>query len=413
MSHRGFVAYELKGESLDAAVELDLLVRAHVAANIVDVNGKSLLEAHRVYKAIYEDALAQIGKTHPQLLEKCGLNAPAVQVQDYDGGYPRTYESFPSVYWTSSKLALYLMYCPVDYKGRHFVPADAVKCDDKDFASTDMGHGIYKNHFWIAEGPVVDGGRRGLPLPADFDPATAVTTKASGLRPDRLFVAAGESLYAAVRLQQQEELFKATFNAFTDAAQAWVKKHYPGHYANFSLRRNGHDNALEISVRTDGTGAPVELNHPDWTIDRQLTRHWRNPVTDEMELVVLKEYEARPNPASADGQALYDLFKAIPPHPRASDYPELSAHANGEERSPVVHRYPQGTFLAYHNIQPGDAVTGPRDGRAADAAALIWLDADRNDRQWGIAPPPPPAPLAGLYGPQKTDGTASRGPQPR
>lgn len=413
MSQLGFVAYELRGKSLEAAVTLDLLMRRYLRDSTMDPQGRNLADLHKDYVTRSADAIAALRKTHPDLIQACGLNDPAVQVEDYDGMFYRTYQETPLTYWTSSKAALYLMYCPIDYKGRHFVPENAVRCDDKDFDGTDMGHTIYKKHFWVGEAPIADNARRGLPLPHDFDPVTDKTVRGHGIKPDHLYVAKGESLFAANRHEQQSQLFNDTFKAFTEAAQDWTRQNYPGHYMGFMLQRVGNENRLEISLRREGMGTPVALNHPDWDVQKEIMREWKNPMTGQMESVATKQFIAQPNPVSAAGQKLYDLFKQMPPHPRTEDYPELFLRtAQGETRSPTIHRYPQGVFLAYYGIGAQAPAKGPRDAEAASPATLAWIDADRRDRGLGIQPPAPPAEISRILNNKKPSGPGPRGPQP-
>ncbi|MBU0859117.1 MAG: hypothetical protein KJ667_04190 [Alphaproteobacteria bacterium] len=407
MSPPGLIAYELKGESLDAAIMLDLRVRDYLTRFPGQRSG-NLLDIHMSYKQRYQEALAEIRKTDPDLLKKCGLDHATVQVEQSEGAYPRTYESFPTIYATTAKQALYLMYVPVDYKGQHFIPQDAVPCDDKDFTGTDMGHSIYKKHFWVAEGPVVDGGRRGLPVPSDFDPATSQTIPSHGLRPDRCFKAGGDTLYTLDLLAQQRTLFETTFNAFTEATRAWVTSHMPGHYANFSL---SEDKTLQLSIRVENSGTPVALNHPDWIIDKQIERDWMDPQTRQMKRIVLNEYEARPIPDTPEGLKLYMLFKAMPVPPRTHHHADLAIQSGSGEHSPVVHKYPQGTFLAYHGIKPTEKITPPKGCTEVPPTTLIWLDRDRTDRQWGIEPPPVPTALSFLYHNAPPNTSAPRPPQ--
>lgn len=402
------VSYELRGDSLDAAVALDLRLRAFFARHPVAVNGRPLLDIHADVSARYQAALKEIAQDDPDLLRRCGLRAPAVQVETADGAQPRTYETFPAIFRTSAKAPLYLMFCPVDYKGKHFTPADAVVCADADFSSTDMGHGIYKKQFWIDEGPVVDGGRRGLPLPADFDPQTSDSVKAHGLRPQYCFRAGPGLRYTLDLHKRTEELFSRTWRAFTDAAQDWTSKNYPGHHMGFMM---GEDKALEVYLGDSGLGPHPVLNHADWIVERHVERDWRNPQTGAMERVKTGHVIARPNPATAEGLKLYELFKAIPKPPRTHDYPELAIPSAGGPRYPVVHHHPQGIYLAYHGFKDTEVVRPPAGAIAVDPAELIWLDRDRYDRSLGIIPPPPPKALAHLYpAPPATQGP--RTPQP-
>lgn len=409
MCPQGFVAYELKGESLDAAIELDLRVRAALSTKPVATTGRSLLDVHNDYRRQYNAVLDEIRRDDPALAARCGLSAPVTQVEAQDGAHPRAYHVYPEIFGTSAKMPMYLMFCPVNYKGDHFKPADAVAVDDKDMSGTDMGHTIYKNLFWVADGPVIDAGKNGVAMPHDFNPATATTIPGQGLRPDRCFRAGGDALYTLDRMEQEKELFNRTWKAFSDGVQQWARKTAPDNYCNMSLRTVNGANVLEISLRGRG-GTPVPLKSPDWIINKQLSRDWYNPVTGDKEHVILQEYEVEPNTATEEGRKLYMLLKAVPLSPSAQAYPDIEVTSSKGTHKPVVHRFPQGIYLAVHGVPDDEKVIAPRGCIGAPAAELIWLDRDRRDREWGITPPPPPAALAHLY--KAAQPPVPRTPQP-
>lgn len=396
MCPQGFVTYELHGESLDAAIELDVRVRLALSQKPVATTGRSLLDLHNEYRRQYDAVLDEIRRDDPALAARCGLTAPITQIDAQDGAHPRAYHAYPEIFGTSAKMPMYLMYCPVDYKGDHFKPADAIQCDPKDFSGTDMGHSIYKNLFWVADGPVIDAGKRGVALPIDFNPQTSHTIPGPGLRPGRCFRAGGDALYTLDKMQQERERFDRTFKAFSDGVQAWARKISPEHYCNMSLRFENGANVLELSLRERG-GNPVALKSTDWIINKQLSRDWMNPMTGAKEHVTLLEYRVEPNTATEEGRKLYSLFKAIPPMPSAQTWPDIEVTSSKGTHKPVVHRFPQGTYLAVHDIPDGEKIAPPRGCTEAPVSELIWLDRDRQDREWGITPPPPPAALAHLF----------------
>ena len=409
MCPQGFVTYELQGESLDAAIELDLRVRNALSQKPVITTGRSLLDLHNDYRRQYDAVLDEIRRDDPALAARCGLNAPVTQVDTQDGGHPRAYQVYPEIFGTSAKMPMYLMFCPVDYKGNHFKPPGAVECNPQDLSGTDMGHTIYKNLFWVADGPVIDAGKCGVALPRDYNQATAHTVPGAGLRPDRCFRVGGDALYTLERMEREKELFNKTWKEFSDGVQAWAAKSAPGHYCNMSLRTVNGANVLEISLRGNG-GTPVPLKSPDWIINRQLSRDWYNPVTGDKEHVTLLEYEVEPNTATEEGRRLYMLLKAVPPSPSAQSWPDIEITSSQGTHKPVVHRFPQGIYLAVHGIPDGEKVTAPRGCTEAPVNELVWLDRDRRDREWGITPPPPPPALAHLF--KAPSPQPPRAPQP-
>ncbi len=409
MCPQGFVAYELKGESHDAAVELDMRVRAVLSQNPVPY-GRSLLDINNDYQARYQAALADVRRDDPALAAKCGLASPTIQVDVQDGAHPRAYHTYPEIFGTSAKAPLYLMFCPVDYKGNHFKPPGAVPVNPTDLSGTDMGHSIYKNLYWVAEGPILDAGRGGVALPADFNAAAAHTIPGHGLRPDRCFRAGAEALQTLEKMAKDKELFDTNWKAMADGIQNWCERNHPGHHVNISLRNENGANVLQISLREQKTGSAVPLNSPDWIINKQIRRNWTNPMTGQSEEVILKEYEVEPNTATKAGCELYNLLKSVPMMPHAQSYPAIEVTSSNGTQKPIVHRFPQGIYLAAHNIPDGEKITPPRGCVEVPPAELIWLDRDRRDREWGVTPPPPPAALAHLF--KAAPPPAPRAPQP-
>lgn len=407
MNGQGLIAYELRGKSLAAAMKLERRVRDYLQQAQPQQTG-SLLDIHQDWQKHYRILLAQIRAEDPALLAACGLDKPTLLVEHKKGGWPRAYESYPGIYAATAEAPLYLMFCRTDYKGAHFVPEDAVLCDDKDFTSTDMGHGIYKKRHWIAEGPVIDGGRRGVKLPPDYTPPAQDETEPAQ---NQFFLAGGQTLAAITRYEQKKQLFSRRFEAFRKALDIWADKNMPGHYANMSLRHEKGRNVLTLSFREKDCGEAQPLMHPDWLIDKQVERDWRDPETGEIQRVILNEYEVRPSPATAESRILAMMFKMIPPLPEARSIPELTVTTKNGPVPAHIHRYPEGVFL---NFYTAEQIAPPPGCVPADAALFAWLRADEEDRMWNIELPPRPAAftaaLEKLYG--RKGPAAPRPPQP-
>lgn len=393
MGGQRFAIYELTGDAVIDAVTLDLRVRDFMRDNPLQQTGP-LLEINESVQKRYAQALDEIRETDPDLLARLGLDRPVVQVENVEGSAPRAYEDYPQLYWTSSLSALYLLFCPIDYEGRHFIPAGGVLCDDKDIEGTEMGHALYKKHFWIADGPVVSARRRGVALPAGFDAAHAHMPSVSGLQAQACFKAEGETLALLQRHEDYKAGYEAAWRAFSNAVHDWAARHMPDHYVNIMMRREQEQSILTMSFRQHKTGTPVPFAHADWIIDRQCQRDWTDPATGIKRTITLDEYEMRPNPDTEEGQEIHQLLKLIPAPPHALRHPELVIHGAQGELYPLTHNFPEGTFLAYNNVKDGEILTPPRDCVAVPPALLTWLDRDRQDRQWQIDPPPMPAALS-------------------
>lgn len=410
MHPQGFIAYELKGESLEAAIELDVRIRTLLAQNPIPHKDRPLVDVYKEYNARYRAAVNDIRRDDPALAARCGLLHPVTQVDAQDGAHPRAYQVYPEIFHTSAKAALYLIYCPVGYDGKHFVPADAVECTENDLTGSEMGHSFYKGMYWISEAPVLDPGSAGVALPADFDPATAHTVPANGPRPQHCFRAGGDALYTLDLMAREKDAFEKAWKAFSNGLHEWAQENHPGHYVNMSMRTRDGQNVLEISLRQRETGTPVELKSPDWVIVKQIDRQWLNPNTGLTETVKTQEYEAHPDTTTENGRALYLLFKNVPRMPLTQQHADVEINVGGRAFRPIVYRTPQGIYLAYNNIPEGEIVTPPAGCVAVPAAEVIWLDRDRRDREWGITPPPPPASLAHLF--KAPQPPAPRAPQP-
>lgn len=398
MQPGGFVAYELKGESLEAAAVLHARVRTILTRDpVVMPPGSTLGDMHREYATRYGKAIEEIRRDEPALATLCGLLAPALQVQTQDGAHPRAYESYPEIFMTSAKMPLCIMICPVDYKDNHFVPKDAQKCDPADLYTTDTGDQIYKGLYWVRETPIISPGCVGRPMPHDFDPATAHTQQGYGPMPGHCFRAGGDTLYTLDLMAREKAAFEGAWKDLSTAIHDWADKNHPGHYVNISMKTEDHENILTLSLRVENTGAPVEWKGPDWTVIGEITRTYHNTNTGQTETIHTKEYEVRPDPSTPAGMALYKLLKAVPPLPASRTPSELQVTFNAKAHNPVIYRTPQGCYLAYNDIPADAKITPPGGCTESSPAEINWLERDRRDEGMGVVPPPPPAALAHLY----------------
>lgn len=194
--------YELKGQSLDAALDLhrrmrNELIPAYKALNAM-ADGKDSLA---VIKAVTEvtpillgqkavaikDAVAafRAGDFKPlveafkakykNLYDATGQNTRSIQVKHIDGGYPRAYAVTPTLYFHPFDAQKIFMYVPVDYKGQSFEPQDAILLDRKQ--SDTIGMGLWAGGHSDPVPVIHRVDPYGVETPKDFDPSVSLCEK--------------------------------------------------------------------------------------------------------------------------------------------------------------------------------------------------------------------------------------------
>lgn len=407
-----FAVYALQGKSLSAAKTFyTLLERAH-NANPVDWQGKNLLEIHKLSADFYKKFTSDVQRSHPQLLKTLGLDHEAVQIQGYTDGHPRAYKDRPACYIGSVKPLKIYMYCPIDYKGEHFIPEGAVLQTEEQ--AEKIGQFLWAGG-WSSPITVFSSNRVGTALPADFDPAKHIVLETHHLasddnKPYRFFKAGGQSLAALNGLDQAKEtyrkktdqLFKALENLKPQLLNAGAIKGVSAaseFYFNFSLGADSAGRpALQISARREGTGEPLNIDHNPWF------KAYGKAGGD---------YFVEPDTGNASGLALKAFFDAVPDKPDEHAFPkelmnpETVTPADNLDGmftpldKPLIRHFPDGIYLAYR-VDAGSTFVPPGCTEISQAE-FLWKDADENDRNMGITLPPspfPPAPKAPGHKPQ-------------
>lgn len=147
-----YVVYELHGSSLNDALTLAALLR---------MKPKDIDHAYgdddRAYRAdidLYKECLGQ--------------SRPATCITMVDGCAPRAYAHYPAIYRRPDDQKRAYMVTPIDFKGRHFMPLQAVMLNPAESAAV-IGalHSAGKPH---AHAIAPARKPHGMPVPMDFDP---------------------------------------------------------------------------------------------------------------------------------------------------------------------------------------------------------------------------------------------------
>lgn len=145
------VVYELKGESLISAYALDSLqqMTAH--------------DLTRTYNGDKDAYKADID----MLLHQLGQKTPSTRISLTEGSAPRAYAHYPAVFFHPGDNTRAYMFAPVDFKGRYFMPADAVKLTENQAKTISIG--LWAGG-WSDPAPVTPViPAHGIPMPMDFD----------------------------------------------------------------------------------------------------------------------------------------------------------------------------------------------------------------------------------------------------
>ena len=397
------IVYKLSGRSLEAALRLDKELERELQTVPVLRKGFAT-DIRKSWEALYKSLIARLETEAPDVLELAGLKARAVQVFQGVQSLPRAYAATPEIFCDGRKEPEYFMYVPVDYKGGHFVPADAVLLNDAE--ENAAGNRLFAGG-WLGNAPLVSIEKQGIATPADYEPKSqsALRKAFPYIKNDNVcFIAEGRSLAAVEDLKARKAEWQDRIDAARDAIEAIVERQKPEILArlpadediNISIPYRycaGEKPTLLLSVRKAGkvdlwsAGKPVPLS-PSAAYD--LGDYEGG------------EYVVKARKDTPEGRKLAALIDAIPVTPDLCDYPEL--HARFAMKKDDIGRalglngvVPQmmeisGLTLLIYNAAP-DAKKDdfcPPDAKPLPAFAYWWLRNDQEDRNTGATPPPMP-----------------------
>ncbi|MGB9152598.1 MAG: hypothetical protein WCD70_05875 [Alphaproteobacteria bacterium] len=336
---------------------------------------------------------------YPGWLQDTGLTSPATQVKIH--GLPRAYHAYPIIYvpnkkYGDSKPDLYF-YAPIDYKGAHFVPADARKLDAKE--AEIIGLGLFMGG-WSNPICVLGKSDIGVAMPEDFNPATdSVFSSYTPLQTETCFIAQGRSMECLRDMKQRKQEWRDACEAVyceiekiipillgtkdalapADANKLLGKEDVYINRYTYSDEKRGGETKLCISVREKHSSNPIEPLNSAYFLVRKTLRG---------------DYEVGPNIYSAEGKPLKNLLDAVPRAPSAADYPEL---IDRKDAPPRIQELLGKTLLIY--THPANAETGfcPPGAQPIGPDLRQWLDQDESDKRCNIQPPPMPENLAKLF----------------
>ncbi len=404
-----------EGETYQAVIEMEEAIRALHRDFYTEARGAG-------WKKLAVQLTDKVADWDIRRIEDTGQTHPVIQVKDDEPqGFPRAYAHFPQVYATefkykdapdngAQKYDLY-MYAPVGYDGDHFAPEDARLIDDKREEQW-VGNALFAGG-WSDPISCFSLQARGVGVPDDYVKPEGQPQGYVPAHDKACFVALGET-------RAQLDDFEARQGAYQSAADDVMRrvdsiiKNDLGDmirdqidvmeefYMNWSYAPSDEaegKTAFQISVRQSGNvepmqgGQPLTLSDNDFFIVQ--AGHSRG------------EYNITPNLNTPQGQALAEVFDAVPPKPSLSDYPDLVADfpfteegydamlgVNGQV--PRVQEFQGHKVLIYNTDDADYDGFCPPDSIALPAALYIWLNKDDEDARMGIEPPPAADELAKL-----------------
>ena len=225
VENNGTTVFELKGESLAAAMRLEWEIRKELQSVTPQSTGY-MNEIQASWEKFYDGLVNRLAIEAPGLLQQTGLTSPAVQVGHAKDSLPRAYREFPAIFQGDGEPPRYFMYAPVDYKGNHFTPEGGVqltreqteKADDMLFAGG-----------WLGNAPLVSLKKTGVATPADYDPLrNSFLRKAQKDRhTQRIFIAGGESLAAVQDFDRRMAEYQSAAARVQAAIETIVKTEFP------------------------------------------------------------------------------------------------------------------------------------------------------------------------------------------
>ncbi len=147
-----YVVYELKDASLADADALE---------NLLPMTRKDIARVYGRKTSAYQADV-------DLFMECLGQKSAATRIKLVDGGAPRAYAHYPAVYrHPDDKMRAYMI-APLDFKGRHFMPVQAVMLNDKQSAAVIAALHPAGKPPAPTIAPVIK--PHGIPVPMDFDP---------------------------------------------------------------------------------------------------------------------------------------------------------------------------------------------------------------------------------------------------
>lgn len=407
----GTVVYALAGRALEAALRLDQEVRRELEAVPVLQSG-NMKEIGDSWDAMYKGLLARLAEEAPEVLQLTGLTSPATQVFQGPQSLPRAYNEYPQIFTSPEKKPMFFMYSPVDYNGKHFVPADSIPLNDKQRSKIDD---LLFAGGWLGNAPIVNIKKEGTATPADYKaPSKSELRKAFTYLPnDRVcFLAAGRSLELVQDYRARTDAWKARIDDARAAIEADVLSKKDSILANLPL---GEDVRVSLSYSySSGGGDKVSLllsvrragNGDIWNAGKTV----EPPQTDAFKMRKREggEYIVTPRRDTPEGKKIAKLIDAIPLTPGLRDYPELFANYDIKKDDigqflgingtvPQVVDVEGHTILLY-NSAPKDKKKDfcPPGAKPFPTEAYQWLDSDKGDRNMGVKLPPMPDSIASI-----------------
>lgn len=407
----GQALYALSGRALEAAKRLDQELREELKRVPVLQTG-NLKDIGDSWERMYSGLLKRLEKEAPEVLALTGLTSPATQVFKGVQTLPRAYVEHPQIFTSPEKEPRYFMYAPVDYKGRHFEPADSQKITGKEADA--VGNLLFAGG-WLGNAPIVSVKKYGVETPADYKaPSKSALRKAFPYMPnDRVcFLPGGRSLEAVNDYRARTAAWEKKIKEACRAIEAETAKKKQEILAalpagedvriscTYSYSMSGGDKAtLLLSIRREGkdniwnAGKTVEI--PENPAYRTARREGG-------------EYIVKPDRKTKEGRALAKIIDAIPLTPGLRDYPELYAAYNVKEDQigrmlGVNGTVPQltdagGYTVLLYNAAPKDTGKAfcPPGALRLPTEAYEWLRSDDGDRNMSIQPPPMPKSIADI-----------------
>lgn len=400
-----YAVYELQGSAAEAARNLIDLERQIVEQHPAVIRGKNHVMPPRDYNLMRREVNDALARRAPAFIRQLGLDAPAVQVEQHYGGLPRAYNHFPHI-MASSEPERFFVFCPLDYKGGHHIPAEAKRVPDDQLHPTDFGEMVHKEIGYLSP-PLLTRNKAGTFMPGDFDPAVH-RYREDGIEGHRykVFIAAGTSLSCVQdflkrkdELEAAKKLIVAEIEKLAPALDP--KKHLLG-------VRPGDQLKAGCRFKTDKHGKP-EL----WlTLEKTGELGTRSVGMRDNPHFILEDfdqgsYRIAPNRETPEGRKLGRLFDGLTSEPDLGQYWQLwNPTASGlkgqfHSRSAQGDKVPKlDTVRGVHYLVYLIDEKAPKDhcnppgGIPVSLAEYLWLKADLKDEAEFVRLPEPPQQLS-------------------
>lgn len=395
------LCYRLEGESHRSATILDSIAREYFNRNLQAPNGRNFADIQKEHEEANAYILSEVKARAPELFEACGFGHESICVRKPHGLFYRSYKQSPDIFAAPTEKAEYYMYVPVDYKGEHFVPKDAVLLNEKE--AERAGNLLFAGG-WLGNAPILSSPDAGCHKPADFDP-----NKHDFWEPDersrqqeyRYFKAGGLTLELLEDFQHRQAEVAEDRNAIIDYIKSELnyilregvenKLDLRRNYSlGFLIGRNREDGSLEIECnvqQTDGGfGERIVLKDND-LFDIEPAKEGRRPTI-------------KPHDRTKKAAKLKSMMDAIWDDPHYGDYKDLIYPEEitpvdnidamvGASRTPIVKTIANVTYLLYRkNPDRPDPAFCPPGSEEIDPLGCLWLECDESDKKRGITSPP-------------------------